>query len=143
VDTSPVKLKLDPDVWVGDILWAGLKHQITSDDPWLIGGDFNLSETFDWRPKGPRGNKEFLDRMADLGLVECLRKITGCVTPTFRNTDGQAVKHQLDHLFVTRQLAHALTGCSIGSQERVFSGLSDHLPVIADFNLVSSSVARM
>lgn len=138
VDTSPVKLKLDPDVWVGDILWYGLRHQrLTADDLWLVGGDFNLSESFDWRPKGPRGNKEYLDRMAHLGLVECLRQITGCVTPTFRNTDGRAIKHQLDHLFVTKRLALSLKTCCTGSQELVFGGLSDHLPVIADFDLAS------
>jgi endonuclease/exonuclease/phosphatase family metal-dependent hydrolase len=135
IDVSGVKLKLDPDVWVGDILWAALHHsQYPSRDLWLVGGDFNLSESFDWRPKGPRGNKEYLDRMAALGLVECLRQSTGCVTPTFRNTDGQAVKHQLDHIFVSRQLALALAACRTGSQEQVFGRLSDHLPVLADFD---------
>lgn len=135
LDVSAVKLKLDPDVWVGDVLWAGLHHrQFAPGELWLVGGDFNLSESFDWRPRGPRGNKEYLDRMAALGLVECLRRSTGCLTPTFRNTDGQAVKHQLDHLFVTEHLALALVACSTGSQQRVFGHLSDHLPVIADFD---------
>jgi endonuclease/exonuclease/phosphatase family metal-dependent hydrolase len=74
--------------------------------------------------------------MAALGLVECLRCAKGLLTPTFRNTQGGAIRHQMDHLFVTQALAERLTACDTGSRERVFGSsppLSDHLPIVADF----------
>lgn len=137
VDTSPVKLTLNPDVWVADLLWSALKAVDPSGGSEIIvGGDFNLSETFDaWRG-GPRGNREYLDRMADLGLTECLRDYNGALTPTFRNPRGGKILHQIDHLFVTSGLASGLTSCVTGNAEQVFGGsLSDHLPVVADFEV--------
>jgi hypothetical protein len=134
MDVSGVKLKQNRDVWVADLIWASLRHQWPAPEaPWIIGGDFNLSETFDLWRGGPRGNREYLDRMAGLGLVECLRSAQGALTPTFRNVDG-TIEHQIDHLFVTRALADRLRGCRTGDPERVFGGwLSDHLPIIAEF----------
>jgi exodeoxyribonuclease-3 len=137
IDTDGVRLTLHPDVWVGDLLWTSLKHlQLEPSEAWIIGGDFNLSETFDLWRGGPRGNREYLDRMAELGLVESLRYSKGALTPTFRNTSNNLIKHQMDHLFITKTLAQSLIGCETGSQEQVFgAGLSDHLPIIADFHL--------
>ena len=135
LDISDVKLTQNPDVWVADLLWASLKHHLpnaTAD--WLIAGDFNSSETFDQWPGGPRGNREYLDRMASLGLVECLRHVQGQLTPTFRNARGGEMKHQMDHLFVTSGVAAHLASCETGSAEQVLDrGLSDHLPIVADF----------
>jgi Endonuclease/Exonuclease/phosphatase family len=124
------------DIWLADLLWAALAAAPPpTDDPWLIGGDFNLSATFDtfW-PGGPHGNQEYLDRMAALGLIECLVATQGQLIPTFRNASNGVVMHQMDHLFVTAGLAAQLTSCDVGDPTQVFgSGLSDHLPIIATF----------
>lgn len=135
IDVSGVKLTQNPYVWVTDLLWASLNHERPAPPPeWIIAGDFNSSETFDQWRGGPRGNREYLDRMASLGLVECLRHAQGKLTPTFRNARGGAMKHQIDHLFVTQGLAARLVRCETGSQTIVFDrGLSDHLPIVADF----------
>ena len=135
VDTSPVKLTLNPDVWVADLLWSALEAMGPSgESEMIVAGDFNLSETFDAWKGGPRGNREYLDRMKDLGLTECLRDYNGALTPTFRNPHGGKVLHQIDHLFVTSGLASGLTSCVTGDAEQVFGGsMSDHLPVVADF----------
>jgi hypothetical protein len=135
IDVSSVRLTQNPDVWVADLLWAALRRSAPSEyDAWLVAGDFNLSETFDLWKDGPRGNREYLNRMADLGFVECLRESKGNLTPTFRNTDKRTLKHQMDHLFATRALSKRLVGCDTGPQDIVFGeNLSDHLPVIADF----------
>lgn len=137
IDVSAVRLTQNPDVWVSDLLWAALRERtLLPSDAWMVAGDFNASETFDsWGPR-PRGNREYLDRMADLGLIECLRASKGSLTPTYRNTDKRTVKHQMDHLFVTRALFERLTSCDTGPQETIFGGnLSDHLPLIADFDI--------
>jgi exodeoxyribonuclease-3 len=135
VDVSSVKLSHNRYVWMTDLLWASLVHM--KPDPsevWVIAGDFNLSETFDLWPGGPRGNREYLDRMEALGLTECLRKTTGVLTPTFRNTREGMVKHQMDHLFVTAALSERLVACGVGPSAVVFEQrLSDHLPIVADF----------
>ena len=129
-----IKLELNPDIWVADLLLAGLRNLAESLDDWMICGDFNACETFDsWRG-GPRGNREWLDRMAGLGLTECLRTHQGQLTPTFRKPGRGVPSCQLDYIFVGETLARRLTNCSTGDSERVLKdGLSDHLPVIADF----------
>jgi len=134
-DVTGVKLTQNPGLWLADIMWASLKHHCPGPkDRWLVAGDFNLSETFDQAPWSAGGNREYLDRMAELGLVECLRQSRGTLTPTFRNTTGAAVRHQMDHMFVTEALSSQLEVCVTGSAEGVFDGnLSDHLPLIADF----------
>lgn len=136
VDSSTIKLIHNQDVWVTELLWAALRVQKTDGDrPWIVAGDLNSSETFDymWR-NGPRGNREFLDRMAALGFIECLRHANGALVPTFKTPRGQKVVHQLDHLFVSAALVEQLRTCTVGDRSRVFdNSLSDHLPIIAEF----------
>jgi endonuclease/exonuclease/phosphatase family metal-dependent hydrolase len=130
-------------VWVADLLRAALADgERPGSVPWVVGGDFNLSETFDLWRGGPRGNREYLDLMARLGFVECLRMAQGRLTPTFRNTDGTTVKHQMDHLFVSQSLARHLRACDVGSHDEVFGqNLSEHLPIVADFDMTGAAGA--
>jgi exonuclease III len=143
VDVSQVKTKVNPDVWVTDILWAALQNTISGNDTWVVGGDCNSCETFDrdWQNRNKRrfsirssGNAEMLERMSRLGFTECLRKANDdSIIPTFRHSTG-SVDHQLDHLFVSNGLFSKLEKCSVGDQAIIFGkGLSDHLPIIADF----------
>lgn len=135
LDVTSVKLTLNSDVWVTDLLWASLVHmKLDPSDQWVIAGDFNLSETFDLWRGGPRGNREYLDRMEALGLHECLQMTKGVLTPTFRNPREGVIQHQMDHLFVTAALSDRLLSCDVGVPEVVFNRrLSDHLPIVADF----------
>ncbi len=144
VDTTGIQLTQNRDVWATEILWASLGSMgIAADDPFVVGGDFNSSETFDtlWAG-GPRGNREFIERMNALGLHECLRTFQGQLTPTFRSPRGGSVIHQLDHLYVTSALLGKLVRCDVDSADRVFGAtptLSDHLPIVADFVAATSS----
>jgi exonuclease III len=133
-DVTQLKLANSSHLWVTELLYAALSSIPTlRDDPWIIGGDLNASETFDYLwPGGPRGNRELLDRLVDLGLVEALRHTNGGLVPTFRNARGGRVVHQMDHLFLSPPLAKRLESCSCGDAQRVFGdSLSDHLPVLA------------
>ncbi len=87
---------------------------------WIVGGDFNSSETFDFRAEGDRGNREIMLRMNGLGSTEVLRSHHGGLVPTFRNPHGRNIVHQLDHLYVTAPLSDRLVGCEVGNQERLF-----------------------
>lgn len=139
IDTSTVRLTQQArDVWLSDLLCSSLKALLDRhSEPWIVAGDFNLCESFDEWPGGPRGNREYLDRMAALGFVECLRQCAGKIVPTFKKPDGGAVACQIDHVFVNEPLVAGLRSATTGSRERVFGeNLSDHLPVIADFEFV-------
>jgi exonuclease III len=73
--------------------------------------------------------------MTALGLVECLASFQGRLTPTFRNSRGGHVIHQMDHLFASTTLAKRLRWCDVPPAEEIFQRrLSDHLPIIADFS---------
>ena len=135
-DLTEITLPTASDIWLADILWASLKHmKLSASEPWVIAGDFNLSETFDAWAVGKQSNRAYLQRMRELGLTECLREFQGQLTPTFRNPSrGNPVIHQIDHLFVTKVLADKLITCYTGDKDIVFGEqLSDHLPIIADF----------
>ena len=103
--------------------------------PWVIGGDFNSSETFDaWRVGG-RGNAEIISRLNLLGLKDCLRTHHGRLIPTFRNPRGGAVIHQIDHLYVSEDLLNRMRECHALMKETIFAQrISDHLPIVADFS---------
>jgi exonuclease III len=142
IDTTGIQLTQNRDVWATEILWACLKAiEQLAQDRFVVGGDFNSSETFDflWGKK-PRGNVEIMERMNTLGLRDCLRTIQGRLTPTFRTPRDGSVIHQIDHLYVTPALLNSLAACDVGAADRVFGAtpaLSDHLPIVADFQMTS------
>jgi hypothetical protein len=72
--SDQVKLENNRELWGTELLWAAPKER-TEVGTWMVGGDLNACETFDWRGPRPRGNREFLDRMRDLRLTEL------CQTP--------------------------------------------------------------
>lgn len=123
-------------LWVADLLWDALRASPTpADANVIVGGDFNLSETFDilWGD-GPRGNAEYLQRMKSLGLSDCLRHAQGALVPTFRNASNKKILHQMDHLFASAGLLARMRSCDVGRHADVFdTSLSDHLPIVAEF----------
>lgn len=136
IDVSDIKLKQNSKVWCTELLWSALKNSsISINSNWIIGGDFNSSETFDYMWKGgPSGNKEIIDRMYSLGLTECLKTFTGKLTPTFKNPKGGKVIHQIDHLYISNSLYKNVRHCSTGDADIIFgNSLSDHLPIIVEF----------
>jgi endonuclease/exonuclease/phosphatase family metal-dependent hydrolase len=135
VDLTGIRLELNKDLWVSDLLRFALLEMGLKDGPWIVAGDFNMCETFDQWRDGPRGNREYLDRMIALGLHDCLRQSRGKLTPTFRTVRTQQLTSQLDYVFVTQSLLDCLVDCSVGSISLIESGTSDHLPVVADFHL--------
>jgi exonuclease III len=131
-----VKLTQSKNLWFADLLWYTLKCNIKPNDYYIVGGDYNLSITFDSWQKKPRGNQEYLDRMKNIGFIECLREYSGCLVPTFKNASNGKIIHQMDHLFVTQNLHKQLNNCYVSDEDVIFKNqLSDHLPIIADFDL--------
>ncbi len=131
-DISKVKLKNNPKVWMTEVLWSALKNMKLNNNIWVIGGDFNISATFDetWGS----GNQEILDRMNSLRLTECLEKHNKKLIPTFKNLNNGKVIHQIDHLFISNKLFKKINNCIVGDKFNIFEkSISDHLPIIAEF----------
>lgn len=79
-------------------------------------------------------NQEILDRMKAAGFTEILSEKMGMLTPTFRNPSGGKILHQIDHFIVSEDFVPKVTSCQVRNQDIVFGrNLSDHLPIIADF----------
>ena len=79
---------------------------------------------------------DHLELSPRLGFTECLSAAKGKLTPTFKNSKGGKVVHQLDRMFVTERLASEPIRCEAGTHADVFDAhLSDHLPIIANFSL--------
>lgn len=131
-DLKGIKLENNNELWLADILRYALRN-INQNGNWIIGGDFNLSETFDYPVN--RGNREYLDGMKDLGFVECLTTHNGGLIPTFKNPADKRIDHQIDHLFVSEVLKDGLTNCRVGDHIVFDMNISDHLPIIAELSL--------
>ena len=142
IDVSQVKLTKNPKVWATEIIWSALKNTISKNEQWIVGGDYNSSETFDrdyqlkHGIKGglvSEGNKEIRNRMYALGFKECLLEYNGKLTPTYKHTNKK-IMHQIDHLYVSDNIFLRIEKCTVGEQSIIFGKLlSDHLPIIADF----------
>jgi len=131
-----VKLLQSKNLWLADLLWFVLKSNVKPEPYYIVGGDYNLSVTFDSWQKNPRGNQEYLDRMKNIGFIECLREYNDCLVPTFKNVSNGKIIHQIDHLFVTYNLYKWLNSCYAGDADVIFKNqLTDHLPIIADFDI--------
>lgn len=120
----------------------------------VLGGDFNVTDAI-------RGDaielprwKAILNAVESLGLVNLARvaphrppSIPGCLcaeedcyhlhTYTWKGNQGT----QLDWLFATPELAKHCT--SIRLDHEVFGELSDHAPIVADFNVVPDQLPRI
>lgn len=141
-DVSGVIIDSRSRIWATELIWSALKNMVKLDQNWIVGGDYNSSETFDkvWQDKNNvkygihgKGNVEIINRMYDLGFTECLRGYDGKITPTFKHSSGR-VDHQLDHLYVSNNMYKQLVkSCTILDKNIFEHSLSDHLPIMADF----------
>jgi len=132
-----VKLENNPELWVTELLYASLLNENIENNSWIIGGDLNSSLTFDnYSSKLFQGNFEIQNRMKALGFIECLNTFNNDIVPTFKNPKGGKVIHQIDHLFVTKNIYNNIINCKTSKQEEIFNeSLSDHLSIIAEFDL--------
>lgn len=100
VAASEVKLLGNSKVWATEIFWSALSNMVFKNDNWIVGGDYNSSETFDkeYQKKhglkgvlSSSGNKEIRERMYELGFNECLLEYNGKLTPTFKHSKGKVI----------------------------------------------------
>ena len=113
----------------------------------VLGGDFNVTDAKRGDATELTRHKAILNAVESLGLVNLAKEapdrpppIPGCLCAqedcyhmhTF--TWGGYQRTQLDWLYATPDLAKHCTGIRLDHE--VFGTLSDHAPVVADFNVV-------
>ena len=70
-----------------------------------------------------------------MGFYDCVRKQVSKPVQTFRHNKGKVpFPWELDHMFCTRNLYDSLTKVQILDNYTI-KRLSDHNPIIADFDL--------
>jgi exonuclease III len=104
-------------------------------DRCFIGGDFNLSRGIDaqykYRSDQTRSHEGFFAWLEqEHNLVECCCANGGERRSLYRKGPVHA-DYQLDHLFVSRRLAHSRDTCNV--LDWAVGGLSDHAPVVSVF----------
>ncbi len=122
---------------MSELLWVALKETVpTRPNDFIVGGDFNTSEFLGSRKRSHDANHEAIRRVIDIGFVEVVRHVHGKLIPSWRDPRKYIpMKHQLDHLYVSGKFQENLCGANIGDAKTYFEpNLSDHLPIIADFN---------
>lgn len=125
VDVSEIKLTLNRDVWLLDVVFHFLREELSS--PLIIGGDFNTSLLLD-DPK-PRGNAEFFGRLERAGFISLHRQYHDADEQTFFGRN--ILPHQLDYLYADATVAARTTNCYV-LRTPTEAGLSDHAPLIAE-----------
>ena len=104
----------------------------------IISGDFNMDRRMDENPtssrfskKGETRHADFFDGILNLGFHNCLRKFHSLPIQTYRHNRG-TYPWELDHMFVTDELYDRLKSISVFVDDHII-GLSDHNPIVADF----------
>jgi len=126
IDISGIKLKLNPDLWLLDVIFYYLKNYL--DRRILVGGDFNYSRLLD-PPDRPRGNNEFFDRIKNEGFVSLHRLFHDNDERTFFQAKRKPL--QLDYLYTDAVLAKRVSRCDVVPYSEV-ERFSDHAPLIAE-----------
>lgn len=135
IDVSCVKLTQNPDIWFTEILWRLLCNaSISTDTNWIVGGDFNTSVLLDI--PNDRGNREIINRINSLGLIDCLSHYHHGPVASYMHTN-KVVEHQLDYVYVNAKMLKRLKQVRVPRHEDVFAQnprLSDHLPILCEFD---------
>jgi exonuclease III len=121
----------------------------------VLGGDLN-AHTQAPHPKELPRYEAILHAIESLGLVNCFKataqmrpKLEGCPCnepvcyhvqtrrhPRHRGTPKERFSGHLDYLFASPELADSLSDCfAVGSRDESVWELSDHCPVVADFDV--------
>lgn len=131
IDISAIRLKLNKDIWLLDVLFYFLRNRLGSQ--LIVGGDFNYSRLLD-DPRKPSGNNEFFDRIAQEGFVSLHRKFHSADEQTFFK-EGKR-EHQLDYLYADSPVARHAVSCKVVPNADL-KEMSDHAPLVAEFRFES------
>jgi exonuclease III len=123
--------------WMNDMAHYAYRD-MAAGRTFVIGGDWNTSRLFD--EDGTTAGHEFHEQAKADGWVETQWRLHGRETQTWLRRGDRP--HQLDHVFCDAQLAGGLVGSRSLADSASFLELSDHAPLIVDFDLAPVAVAE-
>jgi len=123
--------------WVNDVAFAGLSRLVSS-ERFIFAGDWNTDRLFD-RDGGTAG-VEFFERARAIGWVECSRDDDSDLQTWFREGDAP---YQLDHAFCDPKIGDQRLGIRVAREAAEVLGLSDHAPLVMDFDVKPISMASL
>jgi hypothetical protein len=127
-DKETLRLPYSKVIWPVDLIsWALREHTATL-APAIVAGDWNTARLLD-ESYGRGGNHEFFERMHQAGWHEIARRFYPTETQTFFKRGGGP--YQLDHAFVTAEIASATTKFEIVSSDAILA-VSDHAALVMD-----------
>lgn len=110
---------------------AGALGPFTRESRFLVGGDWNVSVLFDTTyPLTAPASAEFFAARRAAGWHHALRRFEPEEVRTY--VDPKSAAYELDHLFTDADLHDELVACHVLS-DSAFAGLSDHVPLVAEF----------
>jgi exodeoxyribonuclease III len=130
-----------------DRLYAHTRRLLSSEDPFVLGGDFNVapedSDAYD--PVGWRNDalcrpesRAALRSLIHLGLTDALRAIQPHPGFTWWDYRAGAFSNdhglRIDHLFLSPQAADRLLAAEVDRRPRGWDRPSDHAPVWCEFS---------
>ena len=131
LDASELVVPPQKAVWPGDIQWWLTRKLPAHGTPSILGGDWNTARRFD-EVYGPRGNREFFQRMTETGWREALRKFHAEEVRTYFSRGK--TPYQLDHVFLTDGLYETLRRGFVDSSAEVLLA-SDHAPIVLELEV--------
>jgi endonuclease/exonuclease/phosphatase (EEP) superfamily protein YafD len=124
---------------INDVVFMGLRD-LVRDRPFLVAGDWNTARLFDSTYPGTAG-AEFFARAHENGWFECVwEKRRAEVQTWFRRGNRP---YQLDHVFSDPALGQRLQEAWVATEAAQALRLSDHAPVIVDFEMPPISMSSM
>jgi exonuclease III len=121
-------------LWHCDVVFGVLNDMLERSSRFIIGGDWNTARAFqNTSVPDARFSEAFFDRASAANWHEVGLDDSGRERPTYRKRGSG---YRLDHLFVDAATYSCL--CDVNIDAAVLDeGLSDHAPIVADFDLVS------
>jgi hypothetical protein len=124
---------------VNDVVFASLE-EIVRDRQFIIAGDWNTARLFDSSSPGTAG-AEFFARARERGWFECVWENRGEEVQTWFRPGNRP--YQLDHAFCDPARGDRLQRVRVATDATTDLGLSDHAPLILDFDVAPISMTSL
>jgi endonuclease/exonuclease/phosphatase (EEP) superfamily protein YafD len=121
---------------INDLVFATLE-EVVRGRRFIAAGDWNISRLVD-RAQPGTGGAEFFERVNERGWFECVWKKHGKELQTFFRPSNPP--YQNDHIFCDPALGEAATDVWVAPEAALTLGLSDHAPLIVDFDIPPISI---